>query len=136
MHKAVTSAPDAASLAALLQQQNDRRELLCSSLALAVKGGLIFLGVVSVVRLSMAYQERLDRHGELAAVVDVEANKLQKVLAVFEALGLEKNDPRIQLALRFGAATEIALQGVNKQFGEAQLPFGQQLERPPIKLQQ
>ncbi len=45
MQKAFSSAPDAASLAALLQQQNDRRELLCSALALAVKGGLIFLGV-------------------------------------------------------------------------------------------
>ena len=86
MQKAVSSAPDAASLAALLQQQNDRRELLCSSLALAVKGGLIFLGVVSLVRLSMAYQERLDRHGELAAVVDVEATKLQGLQHRFDTL--------------------------------------------------
>ena len=31
MNKAVSSAPDAASLAALLQQQNDRRELVCSA---------------------------------------------------------------------------------------------------------
>ncbi len=72
---------------------------------------------------------------ELQARVEADP-EVQKVLAVFEVLGLEKNDPRIQLALRFGAATDIALQGVNKQFGEAQLPFGQQLERPPIKLQQ
>ena len=95
MHKAVTSAPDAASLAALLQQQNDRRELLCSSLALAVKGGLIFLGVVSVVRLSMAYQERLDRHGELAAVVDVEASKLQGLQHRFDTLFTLGGDQRL-----------------------------------------
>ena len=86
MHKAVPSAPDAASLAALLQHQNDRRELLCSTLALAVKVGLIFLGSVSLVRLSVAYQDRLDRHGELAAVVDVEANKLQGLQHRFDSL--------------------------------------------------
>ena len=70
---------------------------------------------------------------ELQARVEADP-QVQKVLAVFAALGLEKNDPRIQLALRFGVATDIALQGVNKQFGEAQLPFGQQLERPPVSI--
>jgi len=70
---------------------------------------------------------------ELQARVEADP-QVQKVLAVFAVLGLEKNDPRIQLALRFGVATDIALQGVNKQFGEAQLPFGQQLERPPVSI--
>lgn len=71
---------------------------------------------------------------ELQARVEADP-QVQKVLTVFAALGLEKNDPRIQLALRFGVATDLALQGVNKQLGEAQLPFGQQLERPPVKLE-
>jgi hypothetical protein len=70
---------------------------------------------------------------ELQARVEADP-QVQKVLAVFAGLGLDKNDPRIQLALRFGVATDIALQGVNKQFGEAQLPFGQQLERPPVSI--
>ena len=95
MQKAVPSAPDAASLAALLQHQNDRRELLCSTLALAVKVGLIFLGSVSLVRLSVAYQERLDRHGELAAVVDVEANKLQGLQQRFDTLFTLGRDKRL-----------------------------------------
>ncbi|WP_370586420.1 hypothetical protein [Synechococcus sp. NOUM97013] len=95
MQKAVPSAPDAASLAALLQHQNDRRELLCSTLALAVKVGLIFLGSVSLVRLSVAYQERLDRHGELAAVVDVEANKLQGLQQRFDTLFTLGGDKRL-----------------------------------------
>ena len=68
---------DAVTRAALIQNQGDRRDMLCSGLALAVKIGLISLGGVSLVRLSMAYQERLDRHGELAAVVAVETNKLR-----------------------------------------------------------
>ncbi|MAR53085.1 MAG: hypothetical protein CMK50_08015 [Propionibacteriaceae bacterium] len=77
---------DAATRAALIQNQGDRRDLLCSSLALAVKIGLISLGGVSLVRLSMAYQERLDRHGELAAVVDVETNKLHGLQKRFDRL--------------------------------------------------
>ena len=60
--------------------------MLCSGLALAVKIGLISLGAVSLVRLSMAYQERLDRHGELAAVVDVETNKLRGLQQRFDRL--------------------------------------------------
>ena len=95
MQKAGPSAPDAASWAALLQHQNDRRELLCSTLALAVKVGLILLGSVSLVRLSVAYQERLDRHGELAAVVDVEANKLQGLQQRFDTLFTLGGDKRL-----------------------------------------
>ena len=77
---------DAVTRAALIQNQGDRRDMLCSGLALAVKIGLISLGGVSLVRLSMAYQERLDRHGELAAVVDVETNKLRGLQQRFDRL--------------------------------------------------
>ena len=77
---------DAVTRAALIQSQGDRRDMLCSGLALAVKIGLISLGGVSLVRLSMAYQERLDRHGELAAVVDVETNKLRGLQQQFDRL--------------------------------------------------
>ena len=77
---------DAVTRAALIQNQGDRRDMLCSGLALAVKIGLISLGGVSLVRLSMAYQERLDRHGELAAVVDVESNKLRGLEQRFDRL--------------------------------------------------
>ena len=77
---------DAATRAALIQNQGDRRDMLCSGLALAVKIGLISLGGVSLVRLSMAYQERLDRHGELAAVVAVETNKLRGLQQSFDRL--------------------------------------------------
>ena len=77
---------DAATLAASIQQQTDRRELQCSVLALAVKFGLVVLGCVSVVRLSGAYQERLERHGEIAAVVTVETAKLQTLQRRFDRL--------------------------------------------------
>ena len=77
---------DAASIAAEIQRQTDRRELQCSLLALTVKAGLIILGAVSLIRLSGAYQERLARHGELAAVVEVESAKLTTLQQRFDRL--------------------------------------------------
>jgi len=85
-HRSPSEPIDAVTRAALIQHQGDRKDILCSSLALAVKVGLISLGGVSLVRLSMAYQERLDRHGELAAVVDVETNKLLGLQQRFDRL--------------------------------------------------
>lgn len=68
---------------------------MCSSLALAVKLGLTLLGVVSLFRLSVAYQERLDRHGEMAAVVDVETSKLQSLQRRFDTLFTLGGDERL-----------------------------------------
>jgi len=86
---------EAASLASELQLETERRELLCSTLALAVKFGLIGLGAVSLVKLSMAYQQRLDRHSELAAVVDVESAKLHQLQHRFDRLFTLGGDERL-----------------------------------------
>lgn len=85
----------AASLASELQLETERRELLCSALALTVKFGLVGLGVVSLVKLSMAYQQRLDRHSELAAVVDVETGKLRNIQKRFDRLFTLGGDQRL-----------------------------------------
>ena len=76
----------AADRAALIQRKLDRQELHCSLIALGAKVGLILLGCVSVVRLSVAYQERLERHGEIAAVVAVETAKLESLQSGFDRL--------------------------------------------------
>ena len=73
-------------MAAAIQRQTDRRELHCSLLALAAKAGLGVLGCVSLIRLSLAYQERLDRHSELAAVVSIESAKLETLQRRFDHL--------------------------------------------------
>ena len=72
--------------AALIQRKLDRQELHCSLIALGAKVGLILLGCVSVVRLSVAYQERLERHGEIAAAVAVETAKLESLQSGFDRL--------------------------------------------------
>ena len=80
------SAEAAANRAASIQRQLDRQELHCSLIALAAKTALILVGCVSVARMSVAYQERLDRHGEIAAVVNLEAKKLETLQNRFDRL--------------------------------------------------
>ena len=72
--------------AASIQRKLDRKDLHCSLIALGAKVGLIVLGCVSVGRLSVAYQERMERHGEMAAVVAVETEKLETLQAGFDRL--------------------------------------------------
>ena len=76
----------AANRAASIQRQLDRQELHCSLIALAAKAALILVGCVSVARMSVAYQERLDRHGEIAAVVNLEAKRLETLQNRFDRL--------------------------------------------------
>ena len=80
------SAETAVNRAAFIQRQLDRQELHCSLIALAAKAALILVGCVSVARMSVAYQERLDRHGEIAAVVNLEAKKLETLQNRFDRL--------------------------------------------------
>ncbi len=77
---------DAATLAANLQLQEQRREFVCSVLGLTMKTGLLALGVVSLFKLCFAYEQRLDRHGELAAVLDLESSKLTTLRNRFDSL--------------------------------------------------
>ena len=80
------SAEAAANRAASIQRQLDRQELHCSLIALAAKSALILVGCVSVASMSVAYQERLDRHGEIAAVVNLEAKRLETLQNRFDRL--------------------------------------------------
>jgi len=64
----------------------ERRELLCSAIGLTVKLSLALLAGVSLVRLAGAYQARMDRQGELAAVLDLEQAKLARARERFDRL--------------------------------------------------
>ena len=46
-------------MAAAIQRQTDQQELQCSLLALAAKAGLVLLGCVSLIRLSVATDRRI-----------------------------------------------------------------------------
>ena len=75
-----------ATLAPAAALSQERRELLCSLIGLTVKCSLALLAGVSLVRLAGAYQERMERQGELAAVLDLEQAKLARARDRFDRL--------------------------------------------------
>jgi hypothetical protein len=73
----------------------DQRELVCSVIGLTVKLGLVIVAGVSLARLATAYQERMDRQGELAAVLDLENAKLAKARERFDHLFMVEGEQRL-----------------------------------------
>ena len=80
----VAPKPRASVVAAALGKQ----ELLYSVIGLGVKLGLVMVAGVSLVRLATAYQARMDRQGELAAVLQIETAQLTKAQQRFDRLFL------------------------------------------------
>jgi len=70
----------------LISLSNEKRELLCSVIGLGVKFGLVAVAAVSLFRLSSAYQQRMDRQGEISAVLELETAKLAKSRERFDQL--------------------------------------------------
>jgi len=60
--------------------------MLCSAIGLTVKVAMAVALGVSLLRLAGAYQERMERHAELQAVLDVQAAKLEKARDRFDHL--------------------------------------------------
>jgi len=88
----VASGGETAALQAL---SAERQELLCSLIGLAVKVGLVVVAGVSLARLASAYQERMERQGELAAVLDLEQAKLSKARDRFDHLFMVEGEQRL-----------------------------------------
>lgn len=74
---------------------SERQELLCSVIGLVVKVGLVLVAGVSLARLATAYQERMERQGELAAVLDLERAKLAKARDRFDHLFMVAGEQRL-----------------------------------------
>ena len=69
----------------------ERQELLCSLIALA----LVVVAGISLARLTSAYQERMERQGELAAVLELEQTKLLKARERFDQLFMLEGEQRL-----------------------------------------
>ncbi|MGA0278569.1 hypothetical protein [Synechococcus sp. NB0720_010] len=69
-----------------IRPSSPSQELLYGSIGLSLKIGLSLVAVVSLVRLAGAYQERLDRYGEITAVLDIQKAKLLKAQTRFDRL--------------------------------------------------
>ena len=81
--------------AALQALSSERQELLCSLIGLSLKVGLVLVAGVSLVRLATAYQERMERQGELSAVLDLEQAKLSKARERFDHLFIVEGEQRL-----------------------------------------
>lgn len=78
-----------------LRPSSGQQELVCSAIGLTLKLGLSLVAVVSLVRLAGAYQERLDRHGEITAVLEIQKAKLLKARARFDQLFATGGEQRL-----------------------------------------
>lgn len=85
----------AAVPAELLALSAERRELLCSVIGLSVKLGLVVVGAVSLCRLAGAYQQRMERQGEISAVLELQTAKLAKARERFDQLFTEEGEQRL-----------------------------------------
>jgi hypothetical protein len=78
-----------------LSLNEDRRELVCSLVGLTVKIGLVVMAGVSLCRLAGAYQERMDRQGELSAVLEIEKAQLAKARDRFDQLFMVQGEQKL-----------------------------------------
>ena len=90
-----TKRVDAATLASTIQLQEQRRELLYSVIALAMKLGLLLIGTTSLVKLGIASHQRMGRYTELSSVLNVESVKLVKLQERFDRFFTIGGDRRL-----------------------------------------
>lgn len=81
--------------AEVLSLNLERREMVCSLIGLSVKLGLAVMAGVSLCRLAGAYQERMDRQGELAAVLEIENAQLAKARDRFDQLFMVAGEQKL-----------------------------------------
>ena len=79
----------------LIDLSNERQEVLCSVIGLTVKIGLVAVAGVSLLRLAGAYQQRMDRQGEIAAVLQIENAKLARARERFDQLFMVEGEQRL-----------------------------------------
>ena len=79
----------------LVSVSSERQELLCSLIGLLVKVSLVGVVSISLVRLATAYQERMERQGELSAVLGIEEAKLSKARERFDRLFAVEGEQRL-----------------------------------------
>lgn len=81
--------------AELISLSSERRELLCSVIGLAVKLGLVAVAGVSLFRLAGAYQQRMERQGEITAVLELQSARLSRARDRFDQLFMTEGEQRL-----------------------------------------
>ncbi|MFM7315081.1 MAG: hypothetical protein ACKO0M_18305 [Cyanobium sp.] len=81
--------------AELISLSHERRELLCSVIGLSVKVGLAAVAAISLFRLAGAYQQRMERQGEISAVLELQSSRLAKARDRFDDLFMTAGEQRL-----------------------------------------
>ena len=68
------------------QRCSGYRLVSCSLTALAVKLGLVILVMTSLIKLFIAYQERLEQYDEISSILSLESAKLYRLQHRFDKL--------------------------------------------------
>jgi hypothetical protein len=79
----------------LLSLSNEKQEVLYSVIGLVVKLGLVAATSVSLVRLAIAYQQRMDRQGEIGAVLQIETARMARARERFDQLFSVEGEQRL-----------------------------------------
>ena len=82
----VKSSVDAATLASMLQLQEQHRDLMYSIITLAMKIGVLAIFSASLVKLGISSHQRVRRHMELVSVLGFESKKLEELSYRFDRL--------------------------------------------------
>ncbi len=77
---------DAASLASALQLQEEKRDLIYSSIALLMKFGFFVIAIASLFNLAIASHHRVRRNLELYSLLDFESKKNKELYFRFDKL--------------------------------------------------
>ncbi len=80
------NALDAASLASVLQLQEERRDLIYSFISLAMKLGFFSIAISSLFNLGIASNHRIRRNMELTALIGSESRKFEELYRRFDNL--------------------------------------------------
>ena len=96
-HSAAPATPISGSVggASNLRPSTPGQELICSGIGLTLKLSLALVAGISLVRLGGAYQQRLDRYGEITAVLDIQQAKLLKAQNRFDTLFATGGEQRL-----------------------------------------
>ncbi|MEB3318707.1 MAG: hypothetical protein VKO39_11285 [Cyanobacteriota bacterium] len=79
----------------MASRKEERRELVCSVIGLSVKLGLVVMAGVSLCRLGGAYQARMERQAELAAVLEIEKAQMAKARDRFDELFMVAGEQKL-----------------------------------------
>lgn len=79
----------------MASRKEERREFVCSVIGLSVKLGLVVMAGVSLCRLAGAYQARMERQAELAAVLEIEKAQMAKARDRFDDLFMVAGEQKL-----------------------------------------